>query len=118
MKEDLVDVQLHTEKHYILNYEEHSPEYIYTICKRLIKKAEDAGLTNCYLMFQSEYEPCEDYLGLPSIMPCGYRKKTEQEIKDEEVQKLVEAYSKKHGITFYEASALYKIKDKLGLDFS
>jgi hypothetical protein len=117
MKKDLVDVQLHTEEYYIQQYEEYSPEDIYLICKSLIKKAKAAGLTNCYLSFNSNREPYEDYLGLPSITPCGYRKKTKQEIKDEEVQKLVEVYAKKHGITFYEANALYQIRDKLGLEF-
>lgn len=117
MKKDLVEVQLHTEEHCLQQYEEYSPEDIYTICKSLIKKAEDSGLTNCYLLFQSNREPYEGYLDSPSIIPCGYRKKTKQKIKDEKGQKLVEAYAKKHGITFYEANALYQIRDKLGLEF-
>ena len=117
MKKDLIDVQLHTEEYYVQQHEEYSPEDIYAICKSLIKKAEDSGLTNCYLMFHSNHDPYEDYLGLPSIIPCGYRRKTEQEIKDEKTNKLVESYAKKHRITFHEAKILYQIRDKLGLEF-
>ena len=117
MKDNLVDEVLYAEVYYLQDREEYSAEQIYAICKRLIKKAEDKGLTGCYLRFSSSYEAYEDYLGAPFITPCGYREMTEKEKADQLEQKVIYDYAEKQGITLYEAAALYKIRDKLGLEF-
>lgn len=117
-QDDMVEKELHTDSFYLQSYEKYSPEDIYGICKALIKKAEDKGLKDCYLTFKSNFKPYEDYLGLPSIIPCGYRGLTKKEKSECDEQEVISKYAVKHDITFYEASTLYKIRYKLGLDFS
>lgn len=117
MTKDLVEEVLYTEEYYFQDHEEYSAEQIYAICNRLIKKAEDKGLTGCYLKFTSHYEAYEDYLGAPSIIPCGYREKNNYEKQEQAKEDTIRNYAGKHGITFYEAAALYNIRDKLGLVF-
>jgi hypothetical protein len=115
MTEDKVNKVLYTESYYFQEHEEYTPEQVYSICKDLITVAENKGLTGCYLLFKSNFESHQDYLGPPSITPCGYRKKTEKELEEEAEYNRIMSYALKHGITFYEANTLFKIQGKLGL---
>jgi hypothetical protein len=115
MTDNRVTQVLYTEEYYLQDHEEYTPEQIYATCKRLISIAESKGLTDCYLLFKSNHESYEDYLGPPSITPCGYRKKTEKELEEEAEYNRIMSYALKHGITFYEANTLFKIQGKLGL---
>jgi len=117
VKKNKVEQRLHTEEYYLQEHEEYTPERIYDICKGLIAKAESAGLEGCFLSFKSNHEPYEDYLGLPSIIPSGYREKTPEELQKNILEKKLIKYAEKHKITFYEAATLYKVRDKLGLEF-
>lgn len=106
------EVNLHTEKVYISEYEEYSPEDVYEKCKKLIEKAENQGLEGCYLKFNSTMEPYEDYLGPVKIMAVGYRKLNIEEKQQLKEQDEISALAKAKGISVYEARNLKNLIDK------
>ena len=78
------EVELTMSECNLREYEEYTPEQVYDIAKALVQSAKDQGLEGCFLKFQSNRDPYEDYLGPASITPCGYRKVTVSEKKEEE----------------------------------
>lgn len=109
----MIEVELHTKKAYIDIDHPCMPERIYEVCKKLIKVAEDEGLTDCYLLFYSTNEPYEDYLGPVAIIPCGYREANVKEVLQETLEKEVESLATVLGVSIYEARVLHKHKDML-----
>ena len=93
-------------------YEEYTPEQVYDITKALLQSAKDQGLEGCFLKFQSNRDPYEDLLGPASITPCGYRKVTVGEKKEEERQDRIYKRASDLGITFYEANVLIQLEEK------
>jgi len=107
------DVDLYQDaREYLQEHEEYTAEDVYSICKRLIKVAQEYGLEGCYLKFNSHVEPYEDYLGTPSVTACGYRKLSTKELKEQEQQGFVQKKADELGITFYEANVVVQLQDR------
>lgn len=105
------EVELREESVYFSEFAEYSVEDITEICSKLLKKGKEKGLEGCFLKFQSNHEPYEDFLGPPSVTVCGYRNTTEKEKRDYEHQDKIEALAKDMGITPYEAGIYLKLKE-------
>ena len=106
------EVELHDHREYIQQYEKYSSDYVKSLCDRLLKVGYDSGLEGCYLRFQSNMEPYEDYLSNPSVCIVGYRKLNDFEQKQIHEGDLIEKRAKKLGITVYEAKILKQLEDR------
>jgi len=106
------EVELWEGKEYLQEYEEYSPRDVFNLCNSLIEKAEEKGLQGCFLRFQSHMEPCEDFLGFPSVVAVGYRKLNDEEKNQLEEEDFIEGLAKEKGITPYEAKHLKNLMDK------
>lgn len=105
------EVELRDESVYLSEFNEYSVEYLTEICSKLIKKGEEKGLEGCFLRFQSNHEPYEDFLGAPSVSVCGYRRTTQEEKRVYDYQDKVESLAKDMGVTPYEAGIYLKLKE-------
>lgn len=116
MSEDYQDYKKWTEqtccKEYLSDYEEYSLEDISSLCARLLEKAHEEGLVNCFLRFASHYEDYEDFLGSPSVVAVGYRPLSQEEKEAVEDDEIIAALAEEKGITFYEARHLKSLRDK------
>lgn len=108
------EVVLYTKEVYLQSHEEYTPEVVKSICDNLIEVGKEEGLEGCYLRFNSNRDPYEDYLGLPSVLVCGYRKLNVEELEEFKLEKELEDVAKKLNIAVYEARVLKKLQDKLG----
>lgn len=106
------EVELTMSEYNLSEYEEYTPEQVYDITKALVQAAKDQGLEGCFLKFQSNREPYEDFLGPASIIPCGYRKITVCEKKEEERQDRIYKRASDLGITFHEANVLTQLEER------
>lgn len=106
------EVELHEERVVLGEFDEFSVEDVTSICEGLIKKGEEAGLEGCFLRFESNMEPYEDFLGSPTASVWGYRKLNQKELKDVEEQKHIDEVAKEKGITPYEAGHLINLRRK------
>jgi hypothetical protein len=92
-------------------YDEFTLEDFNRLVQGSFDKAQQKGLQNVFITFESQSEPYEDYLGDPCVVVCGYRPVTDEEQQElahkEEIHRLAE----EKGVTFYEAKqALELIK--------
>jgi len=110
------EVSLYTKKEYFSEHEKYSPEEVYEICKGLISISKEEGLEGCFLRFESNREPYEDFLGSPSITPCGYRKLNQKELEDIAFEGEVEDYAKEKNIPIYKATQILTLKKEGLLD--
>lgn len=101
--------ELRTEEIPLDAYGEYSVEKLTSIFKGLLEKAVNAGLENCFLKFESRYEPHEDWLGEPVVFPCGYRRLNKIEKKELEEQDYLEKLAKERGISVYQAKNLLSL---------
>lgn len=106
------EVELTMSDYSLSEYEEYTPEQVYDIAKALVQSAKDQGLEGCFLKFQSNRQPYEDYLGPASITPCGYRKVTVREREEVERQDRIYKRASDLGITFYEANVLTQLEER------
>lgn len=106
------DVELTMSEYNFGEHEEYTPEQVYDIAKALVQSAKDQGLEGCYLKFESTREPYDDYLGPASVIPCGYRKITDGEKKEQDRQDYISKVAKDLKITFHEASVMIQLKEK------
>jgi hypothetical protein len=88
------------------DWETMTPQDVFDVGTALIKKAEAGGLENCSLLFESNYEPYEDYLGSPSVSVRGYRKLNSEEKAKLKFEDEVARVSKDKGIPPYQARKL------------
>lgn len=107
-----VEVKLWKQEFYFQQYEEYSPEQVKEVLDDLIKRGQDEGLEGCFLKFQSNMEPYEDYTGPPSVCVAGYRRLNAHEISEIERQDNISALAKEKGITFYEANVLFQLQER------
>ena len=106
------EVELTCNEQYLSEYEEYTPDSILEITTRLMEVAKEQGLEGCYLKFQSNHEPYETYLGSASVVPCGYRKLSTNDLKKQEHEELVQKKADEFGITFYEANVVVQLQDR------
>jgi hypothetical protein len=92
------------------DWETMTPQDVFDVGTALIKKAEAEGLENCGLLFESNYEDYEDYLGSPSVSVRGYRKLNSEEKAQLKFDDEVDRVSKDKGITPYQARKLLELK--------
>lgn len=110
MSDKFVEVSLYEHEYALSDHIRYTPDQIKKICDDLIAIAEGQGLSDCYLRFDSNREPYEDYLGHPSITPCGRRPSTSYELKEEKEREEQDALAMKLGLTFYEAGIVKKLE--------
>jgi len=106
------EVELSIYEFYLSEYEEYTPEGILEITTRLREVAKEQGLEGCYLKFNSNYVPHEDYLGSASVTPCGYRKLTAGEVSKYKCQEDIQKKADELGITFHEANILTQLQER------
>jgi len=106
------EVELYSDGVTLSEHEEYTPEDILSISTRLTEVAKGKGLEGCYLRFKSHLEPYEDYLGSPSITPCGYRKVTDYEREELQHQENIQKKADELGITFFEANILMQLQER------
>jgi hypothetical protein len=84
-----------------------TPQEVFDVGSALIKKAEEGGLENCSLLFESNYAVYGDYyLGDPSVSAKGYRKLNSEEEAQLKFNDEVDRVSKDKGIPPYQARKL------------
>jgi hypothetical protein len=91
-------------------WETMTPQEVFDVGTALIKKAEAEGLENCSLLFESNYESYDDYLGDPSVSAKGYRKLNSKEEAQVKFEDEVSRVSKDKGIIPYQARKLLELK--------
>ena len=106
------EVELHTHEVSLSYSEEYTPEIILEITTRLMGVAKEQGLEGCYLVFKSNYEPYDGYLGPASVAPCGYRKVTYAEAEIHKREERVKVKAEELGITFHEADTLMRLQER------
>lgn len=106
------DVELVTEQVSLDQFTEYGIEELNSLFTKLLEKASNAGLENCYLKFESRQEPYEDWLGAPVVFPCGYRRLNYKELEELKYQEYLEELAKEKGITVYEAKHLHSLSLK------
>ena len=106
------EVELTPRKVSLSEYKDYTPEIILEITTRLVELAKEQCLEGCYLMFKSNYEPHEDYLGPASVTPCGYRKVTYAEVESRKREERVTVKANELGITFHEANTLMSLQER------
>lgn len=88
-------------------------EDIIKVIDEALKVGYQTGMKDCKIRFNSTMKPYEDSLGNVAIYVEGYREKSKEEIEEDLYVRKIKKLSKKLGVTFYEASVLYRNKDKL-----
>jgi hypothetical protein len=93
------------------------PQDIYQICTGALEVAKAEGLYYPHIILQPKYDPYDnDCIGI-SVVPCGFRPKTEDELKADALENEIDAFADNLGISFYEAKSIYdnlgKIKEYL-----
>lgn len=99
-------------REYFQEHEEYSPQDIYDLCNRLIRKAESKGLKGCFLRFSSHNEPYEDWLGPPSVTAVGYRPLNRKEKEHLAFEDRVNKVSEEKKIPPFEARKYLELKQK------
>lgn len=108
------EVELCTEAEYLSEYTEYQVDTLLQVFKHLLDKGKGEGLEGCFLKFSSTMEPYEGFLGPVQVTVCGYRKVNAKEKKDMEREEAINALAKELGISYYEASTLFKLKELHG----
>ena len=98
------------ESHTFSEWDTLTPQDVFDIGSELIKKAEATGLEDCRLLFRSQYEPYEDFLGDPSVSVRGYRKLNSEEEAELKFEDEVNRVSLDRGISPYQARTLLELK--------
>lgn len=98
---------------YLNAYEEYDKTSLHKLFGELydkLDKAEQAGLKNTYVTFESTIDPYETYAGPVEIKVMGYRKPNEREKAEELEQQRIEALAKKLNVTFHEACIVDRLE--------
>lgn len=114
---NFTEVQLHKQESEIEEGYPMQPQDIYQICVGALDVAKAEGLHHPHIILQPKYDPYDnDCIGI-SVVPCGYRAKTEDELKADALEDEIYYFADKLGISYYEAKAIYnnlgKIKEYL-----
>lgn len=110
--ESMVLQECYTLEHTLSDLEKFSSNDISSICEELLFEADALGLVGCFLKFRSNMEPYGDYLGYPSVIPCGYREKNDSELAEDARNKRIQAIALKRKITWFEATQLAMLEDR------
>ena len=112
------EVELYTKAEYLSEYDEYTPDRIFSLGNKLISTAKAEGLVGCFLKFKSTMDSYDDMTGPVCLTVCGYRKLNEKERKKQEELDYVKALSDSTGVTPYDIKnflALKKSEDLLKL---
>src|SRR5210317_10460 len=82
------------------------------VLETMVKKAEKRGLKNIRLQFESTYEPYEDYLGTPTVMPVGLVPMIEEDIQDGLNNAKAESLAKELGTYVAAAHEILRLKEE------
>lgn len=106
------EVTLYKSTEYFQQFKEYSPEDVKAICDKLIQKGEESGLEGCYLKFNSQMEPYENYLSDPSVSVVGYRRLNDAEKQEIYEDDAIREMAEQLNISEYEARILKSLRDK------
>lgn len=107
------EVQLHMQESKIEEVYPLQPQDVYQICVGAHEVAKAEGLCYPHIILQPKYEPYDgDCLGI-SVIPYGFRVKTEEEIEKDKWRGKVNVLATKLGLSYYEAEVIYNSLDKI-----
>ena len=117
---DLVEQQFGRDI-YLNQYTEYDEEGLGDLIldlKDKLEAAKKSGLTRVFVQFRSTLEPYENCsCGPVEVQVRGYRGCTYEEKVKEEEQKRIQALADKMGVSFYEASVVFRLEklNKVGI---
>ena len=97
---------------YLQDYTRYTKEEVVDILDRLLEKYGVPEAEGTFV-FQSRYEPYEDWLGSPSVELVVDRPLSKKELQDRDEQDFILAFARQQGVPFHEAQVLWKHRDKL-----
>lgn len=90
--------------------EEYNLEELHQDLTHLVASACEQGLVGVHLWFKSRMVPYEDWLDCPAVIPVGYRKKTDKELKAEDKQKQTEELAISLGTNVMVAEEIIRLQ--------
>lgn len=111
--EGMVEVALWEERVRINDGYPYQPQEVCQILVGALEVAKSEGLYEPHITLEPEWDRYDNLaLGI-SVVPRGYRAKTDDEVKADVWEGEVNVLADKLGISYYEADAIYSNLDKI-----
>lgn len=105
--------EVRTEEEYLGRYSGYTKKDMLDFLDKLFDKAK--YLNNPKVFFESTIDPYDDYASDVKVYVKGWRPMTKEEIDEKSLEensrKEINKLSEKLGVTYYEASTIYRLKE-------